>query len=175
MDQGLYDFCSLMQICRYPDASLRSNCLSVEKITPDIRVLIESMMEFMDSQRGLSLSAPQCGVQLRLFVTNTPEYGRLAFVNPKVEILRNGTESIQEECLSLPDMKLPVLRSVSVRVAALDHNGAGVDFVCTGALSFCIQHETDHLNGLLSLDMTDSFHRRLANLGYWESTHPNIH
>lgn len=161
-----------MTLLLYPDRLLRSRSSLVESITPNIRSCLEEMMDRMDEWGGIGLAAPQCGLALRMFVTHLPGQGRMAFVNPKLEDLEEGTSSMTEGCLSLPGAGVDVKRPSAVRLIALDHRGATVDTCYRGLASACVQHENDHLDGVLILDHADPTERRLALQNVWDAEHP---
>ncbi len=130
-------------------------------------------MDRMDEWGGIGLAAPQCGIALRMFVMHLPGQGRKAFVNPIVEDMGEGTARLEEGCLSLPGATIEVSRPASVLVRALDYRGSKVEMVCNGLASACVQHETDHLDGVLILDRAGPIDRRLALLKVWNAEHPH--
>jgi peptide deformylase len=161
-----------MSLLLYPDVRLRTKCKPVEVFTPEIQQSIDEMMDHMDEWGGIGLAAPQCGIALRMFVMHLPGHGRKAFVNPIVEDLRGGTISMEEGCLSLPGATLEIVRPASVIIRALDYRGSKIEVVCHGLASACVQHETDHLDGVLILDRAGPIDRRLALLKVWNAEHP---
>ena len=161
-----------MNILLYPDNWLRTKAKSVESITPWIQTVISEMMDKMDECGGLGLAATQCGIGLRIFVTHIPGQERMVFVNPELEDLKEGIATMTEGCLSLPDALVEVSRPSSVRLRALDFRGCPVDIFCRGIMSACVQHENDHLDGILILDKTDPVEKRLALQNVWAAEHP---
>ena len=162
-----------MNLLLYPDRLLRVRSHNVEVVDSAIRSYLDSMMYKMDECGGIGLAAPQCGLGLRMFVMHIPGHERLAFVNPKLEDLGEGVSTMSEGCLSLPGASVEISRPSSVRIRALDYNGLLVDIRCTGLASICVQHENDHLDGVLILDKADPTDRRLALQKVWEAEHPS--
>ena len=163
-----------MELLTYPSEQLRGPCMAVEKITPWVRKNLDEMMQKMDEWNGIGLAAPQCGVPLNMFVLNIPNFGRHSFINPVVESLGDDSSSIEEGCLSLPDVLVKVIRPSNIRVRALDYNGNMINECYSGLMSTCIQHETDHLSRILIIDKIDSYDRRVAVQNLWDRKNPRI-
>jgi peptide deformylase len=161
-----------MELLTYPNKTLRSPCQLVESVTPQIRADLSLMMEKMDAWDGIGLAAPQCGISLRMFVMHLPGEGRYAFINPEIEILNDDTSSMEEGCLSLPGALILVTRPATVKIKALNYNGKVVNHIYTGIASACVQHETDHLSGILIIDKVESYSRRRALQNVWDHEHP---
>lgn len=120
----------------------------------EIRHLIKNMTETLDSMKAVAigLAAPQIGVNARIFVISPEVYKEhVVFVNPKISKSFKKT-LLEEGCLSLPRIYGSVRRSVSVKVEAFDENGKKFKLRATGLLAHVIQHETDHLDGILFID-----------------------
>jgi len=137
----------------YPDPVLRTRAAPVDRFDDRLRDLVRRMFDVMYEHRGIGLAAPQIGVSSRVFVVNLsgeadrPEEERV-FVNP--EIGRPGGESSEEEgCLSLPEIRLDVARPDRISVAAHDAAGERFELEAEGLFARCIQHEFDHLDGIL--------------------------
>jgi peptide deformylase len=162
-----------MGLLLYPDRLLRLRSEPVEVVTRDIQDFLDTMMDKMDEWGGIGLAAPQCGVNLRIFVMHLPGHKRLAFVNPKIEDLGEGISTMNEGCLSLPGALLEISRPSTIRLRALDYDGLPVDISCRGLASVCAQHENDHLDGILILDRVDPTERRLALQNVWDAEHPH--
>lgn len=130
---------------------LHKKSTAVAEITNEIKQLILDMAETMKKEQGIGLAAPQVGQNIRLVVINT-ENGPLALINPKIlwRSLRKETE--EEGCLSCPQVFVPVSRSKSVFVTALLENGKKRTFKAKGLFARVIQHEIDHLDGILITD-----------------------
>ena len=129
--------------------------------SPEIQRLIDDMFETMNEYAGIGLAAPQVHRELRLFVAGVdePDQGLppVVMINPEIEPLGDGTEEDWEGCLSIPDIRGRVPRATKIRVQALDRHGSPQQFTATGFAARVIQHETDHLDGVLFLDRMSSF------------------
>ncbi len=124
--------------------------------SPEIRRLIADMAETMQDANGIGLAAPQVHVPLRLFVwRNGP--GISALLNPELEELGEETESAWEGCLSIPGLRGCVTRPKRIRFRGLDGNGNPVEGEAEGLAARVIQHETDHLDGVLYTMRMDDF------------------
>ena len=139
----------------YPDPLLRQRCRPVETVDLQVQACIDRMFDLMYDHQGIGLAAPQAGWDARVFVINvsgTDEEPRqqLSFINPVVELIdRDGHDSMEEGCLSLPGIRLDVDRPQRVRVQALDRDGNPFTLEAEDLLGRCIQHENDHLDGIL--------------------------
>lgn len=141
---------------------LRKRSTRVSRITPDIRQLVDDMFETMRAANGVGLAAVQVGVPLRVIVVEVPEDlddpdagTSLALVNPELARASKETEEGVEGCLSVPGWVGNVLRHRQVVVKALDLHGRKVRIRATDYLARILQHEIDHLNGILFIDRTD--------------------
>ena len=153
---------ALAQIRQYPDPVLRMKAPSVEKFDDDLKRLVTRMGELMKDANGVGLAATQVGVLRRVFVF-APEEDKVAvLVNP--EIVRRGDESDTDDegCLSIQGVTMPVERSTSVRIEGLDERGDEVGYDFDGIVARIVQHELDHLDGMLILDRTTPEARREA-------------
>jgi len=134
-----------------------------------IQRLIDDMFETMQEYAGIGLAAPQIHESLRIFVagvreaavvdpmTDEAEMPRIALINPELALVDDLVESDWEGCLSIPDIRGKVPRARKVAVRALNRKGELVEFVAEGLPARVIQHETDHLNGILFFDRMSSF------------------
>ena len=129
--------------------------------SPEIQRLVDDMFETMHEYAGIGLAAPQVHRELRLFVAGVddPDQGLppIVMINPEIEPLGDGTEEDWEGCLSIPDIRGRVPRATKIRVQSLDRHGSPQQFTATGFAARVIQHETDHLDGVLFLDRMSSF------------------
>jgi peptide deformylase len=142
-------------IVKYGDAILHRPATSVAEITPEIQRLIDDMIATMYAAPGVGLAAPQIGVPLRLFVVDV-SLGRRAedlrvVVNPKVES-REGTQLEEEGCLSVPGFEATVLRPSAIVVSGLDRDGHPQVIEGRELMARALQHELDHLDGVLFVD-----------------------
>jgi peptide deformylase len=136
---------------RYGDPILRQKPSPVEAVTPEIRRMIADFVETMHHEIGVGLAAPQVGVPLRLCVMDDGSGHVRALINPTI-IERGGSMTGEEGCLSLPGIFSDVERSAWVRVEAIDEEGRPVSLEYRGFSARVVQHEVDHLNGVLFID-----------------------
>lgn len=148
-------------IILHPDPRLKKPCEAVGDITPELRVLAADMLETMYEAPGIGLAAPQVGVLQRLLVYDVDDDPRV-LVNPVLDGFSDETEEYDEGCLSVPGVTMPVERPVSLRVRGLDEYGEPVDFLAEGFEARVIQHENDHLDGVLIVDRTSRSARAAA-------------
>ncbi len=154
---------ALAQIRSFGDPVLRTKARPIDRFDDALRTEIERMGELMDDAIGVGLAATQVGVLHRLLVYRTQMHGPLAaLINPVIEWSGDETESMQEGCLSLPSVLVDVDRSVHVRVRAQDAHGEHIMIEASGLEARVIQHEVDHLDGVLILDRTSRDQRKEA-------------
>jgi peptide deformylase len=142
----------------WPDPRLRRKCRPIDLDAPGARevvaALVERMFEIMRREEGVGLAAPQVGVDARLFVMNVtgePE-DDCAYINPQLSEPSDRADEYEEGCLSLPDIRTPVLRSDRLRLQAVTPEGEPVDVTAEAFVPRVWQHEVDHLDGVLILD-----------------------
>jgi peptide deformylase len=147
-----------LKLLKYPEPKLRERALSVEQISKDIYSLIDNMLEIMLKEDGVGLAANQIGSLLRIFVLNrTPHDDNptpIAFINPKI-LDQEGTVVEEEGCLSFPGFYLRIKRSAKIRTYAKNLYNEDLIYETDGLLARAIQHEIDHLNGVLFIDRVD--------------------
>lgn len=153
-------------VLQYPDPRLAQTAEPVRDITPDIVELVEDMAETMYARDGIGLAAPQIGVPLRVVVMDVsgPEKREdlRVLINP--ELILSGDEIESEEgCLSVKDYRSAVCRKEQAHVKALDIEGNTVEFDAEELLAICIQHECDHLNGVLFIDHISRLKRTMLD------------
>src|SRR3954471_17135190 len=145
-----------MQIITYPHPTLRRVSKPLRRVDAELRRTIREMFELMYAAKGIGLAANQVDLPLRLFIVNLeakPEEGEeLVFINPVISLPRGGSEESEEGCLSLPGLYGPVIRPKQVRINAYSLDGKEVKIDATGLLARCVQHELDHLDGVLFPD-----------------------
>ena len=148
----------------YGDPILRRKADPVPDVDPAIRELIEAMFDAMYRERGIGLAAPQVGVSQRVFVVDVEgEEGarvKLALVNPRV-VGTSGSMVGEEGCLSIPGIHADVKRHAEVTFEALDADGAAMTVHAEGLLARALQHELDHLDGVLFIDRLSAIRRKL--------------
>ena len=139
----------------YGDPVLRQKAQPVAGVDDTVRELIADMRETMHAYHGVGLAGNQVGVLQRVLVIDIPvdeqTRFRCALVNPEID-RRQGTETGEEGCLSIPGLYEDVKRARSVRVRGLDEHGQPLEFTADGYLARCVQHEVDHLDGILFVD-----------------------
>lgn len=147
----------------YPDRRLRVVAEPVEEVTDEIKALVDDMAETMYAAPGVGLAAPQVGVSKRVFVVDVaPEGGPpqlMTFINPRF-LSRSGEIVWEEGCLSFPSIHVDVDRADHVVVAALDREGKPFEVEAEGLFAVALQHENDHLDGVLLVDHVSYFRRR---------------
>jgi peptide deformylase len=141
-----------------PDPVLSAKAEKIARIDSDLRRLAGDMLETMYDAPGIGLAAPQVGVGLRLVVTDVAdtdegeEKNPLVLVNPELVWTSEETRPYVEGCLSIPEQTAEVIRPDRVRVAYLDLDGKPREIEADGLLATCLQHELDHLDGILFID-----------------------
>ena len=154
---------ALTRIRQWGDPVLRSQTNPVSEFGADLRDQVESMSELMDEAIGCGLAAPQVGSLSRFFIYKlSPEDPAKALVNPLITWRSDETETDYEGCLSLEPIVVEVPRPVQIRVEAVDIDGKPVELEAEGFEARVIQHEYDHLEGVLILDRTELEQRREA-------------
>jgi peptide deformylase len=146
---------AVLSVRKYGDPMLRRRASEVGDITPEIRTLVDDMVETMYDEVGIGLAAPQVGMSLRLIVIADDETRRARpLVNPVI-VARSGERSAEEGCLSIPGIFAQVTRATWVRVEARDLEGQPVTIEGHDLLARVFQHEIDHLDGVLFIDRLD--------------------
>lgn len=138
------------------DPALRQKAKEIKDITPTILRLLDDMVETMDAAQGLGLAAPQVGIPKRIVVIRTGKNNLLELINP-VLICETGEEADVEGCLSFPGIYGQVPRAEDVQVEALNREGKKIKIKGTGLLARALQHEIDHLDGILFVDKVEKF------------------
>jgi peptide deformylase len=145
----------LIPIVKIPDPVLRQIAKPVDEITDGVRQLLDDMAATMYDAPGIGLAAPQINVSQRLVVIDcgkddAPELYKM--VNPEIIALSEEQAVLEEGCLSIPDQTAEVKRPAEVSIRYLDETGTTQTLTADGLLAACIQHEIDHLNGVLFID-----------------------
>ena len=146
---------AVLPVVCYPDVVLRQKAKRVSNIDGSIQRLIDDMVDTMHEVEGVGLAAPQVGVSLRVIVIELPGEETLALVNPQI-VKRSGERSVEEGCLSVPGYRGEIERSLKVTAKGLDRSGKEVRIRGESLLSQAIEHEIDHLNGILYVDHLES-------------------
>jgi peptide deformylase len=158
----------MLEVRLLGDPILRQRAEEVEEIDDDLRQLAEEMFETMYSEEGVGLAAPQVGVSKRLFVMDIREDDAVpqAVVNPVI-VENSGSERGEEGCLCLPGLIGAVERPARVVMEGLDLDGKPLRIEASELLARCIQHEIDHLDGILFIDHLSPIKRRML-LSKWK-------
>jgi len=146
---------AIMPIVRVPEPVLRQKTKKIRKIDASLQKLIDDMIETMHDAPGVGLAANQVGVGLRVCVIHVPGDDVVTLINPEI-VRRSGTRECPEGCLSLPGYQGVVTRSEKVVVKGLNRDGRPVRYHASDLFAEAIEHEVDHLNGILYFDYLKS-------------------
>ena len=156
---------ALKTILTAPDPRLKKKSLPVAAVDADVRQLMDDMLETMYAAPGIGLAAPQVDVLKRVIVLDIDredtKTGPLLMANPEIVEASDEDATYEEGCLSLPEHYSDVARPAKVTVRYLDRDGTQKDLVCEGLLATCVQHEIDHLDGILFVDHISSLKRNM--------------
>lgn len=165
---------AILPILKFPDPSLKEKSAPVERITPEVSGVIDDLLDTMRaSPGGVGISAPQVGVLRRIVAVDVSaskrgsreeNHGLLVLINPEI-LAKGGRQIVREGCMSIPDYTANIERAQWVLVDAVDREGKQVILESVGLEAVAIQHEVDHLDGILFLDRvssikTDLFRRK---------------
>ena len=148
-----------------PDPLLRQISQDVEKVDKEIKTLMDDMLETMYAAPGIGLAAIQVGVPKRIIVidlSKEDEKKPLYFVNPKIIIRSKNKSTYEEGCLSVPGQFAEIDRPNQCHISYLDYNGKKKELKAEGLLATCIQHEMDHLKGILFIDYLSKLKRDMV-------------
>lgn len=134
----------------YGDPVLKRKCKEVEELNSGVKETIDAMCKVMYQNKGIGLAAPQIGISKRIIIADIGE-GLLTFINPKI-IWRQQKDIMSEGCLSLPGVSLDIKRSKELALEGLDNKGERIQYGALGLLARVLQHEIDHLDGILIID-----------------------
>lgn len=154
---------AIRKILYLPDERLRKIAKPIETFDDDLQVLINDMFDTMYDARGVGLAAPQIGISLRLSVIDIigDKTNQMVIINPEI-VSSHGEKEFEEGCLSVPGAYDTVVRAEKVTVKALDRFGKPIEITGEGLLAECLQHEIDHLNGKLFVDLLSPLKRVMA-------------
>ncbi len=156
---------SLKEIIKIPDPVLRTKCDPVETITPELKKLMDDMLETMYDAPGIGLAAPQINIPIRLIVMDAAnkeeeqEPDPIIMINPVILKSSDEVSTYEEGCLSIPEFFAEVERPANVLVSYRDKDGNPQEKNCEGLLGTVVQHEIDHLNGVLFIDYLSKLRR----------------
>lgn len=164
---------SLRELRYLGDPVLRTAAAPVETVDDEVRRLIADMFDTMYAEEGVGLAAPQIGISQRIIVVD-PHDGDVkpfALINPEIVTSSDDVDRAEEGCLSIPGLTEVVERPVAVQVRALDAEGRDVVFDAHGLLARILQHEVDHINGILFIDRVSALKRKML-LNRWQKVKP---
>jgi peptide deformylase len=146
---------AVLPILKHPDPVLRRKAKRVSHVDESLNRLIDDMIETMYEVSGAGLAAPQVGVSLKIAVIGLPDEDVIVLVNPEL-VKKSGERVVIEGCLSVPGYRGEIKRAEKVTVKALDRNGKAFRIKAEELLAEVLEHEIDHLNGVLYLDHLES-------------------
>jgi peptide deformylase len=156
---------ALLPILTAPDPRLKKKSQPVKVVDADIRQLMDDMLETMKAAPGIGLAAPQVGVLKRVIVLEIEREGvstgPLFLANPEIVDVSEEDASYNEGCLSVPEHYADVVRPARVTVRYLDRDNVQRTLACEGLLATCVQHEIDHLDGILFIDKISALKRSM--------------
>jgi peptide deformylase len=155
---------ALKEIITIPDPVLRENCSPIEDITPELKTLMQDMLETMYDAPGVGLAAPQINIPIRLIVMDAAqkeddEKEPIIMINPKILSSSDEFSLYEEGCLSIPEYFAEIERPAIVKVGYRDEEGKEQERECEGLLATVVQHEIDHLDGVLFIDYLSKLRR----------------
>jgi peptide deformylase len=152
------------RVVRYGNATLKLRAREIETIDDSVKELAAEMFEVLERSRGVGLAAPQIGVSLRIIVLSIPQDDdtrwKCVIVNPEL-VAKKGKTAFEEGCLSVPGIYEDIVRSEEVEVKGLDLEGKEITVKGKGLLARALQHELDHLEGVLIVDRLSSTKRHV--------------
>jgi peptide deformylase len=155
---------AIRTILHYPDPRLRNKAQKVEAVTPARETLVEDMAETLYAAPGVGLAATQIGEAVSIFLVDIASEDEPSdlkvFINPEI-VERQGTQTWEEGCLSFPGVSEEIKRAERVKVRALDRAGTPFELEAEGLLAVAIQHELDHLDGVLMIDKVGPLKKRM--------------
>jgi peptide deformylase len=149
-----------MKIIKYPNTILRHKAQRIDEIDNEIKRCADDMIERMYLDEGVGLAAPQVGISKQIFVMDIGQ-GPKIFYNPEIIQKGDEVETVEEGCLSIPGVRIDVTRPSRIIIRGLNEQGEQEEVEAEGILARVIQHEMDHLNGVLIIDHASSLQRTL--------------
>lgn len=163
---------AIRDIVLYPDAPLLQKAEAFDVIGPEVAALAKDMIDTMFAADGVGLAGPQIGIAKRIFVMCEPDGEPRCIVNPEI-LEKSGSELGEEGCLSMPRVYAQVPRATRLKLRGLDETGAEVEFEAAGFAARIIQHEYDHLEGVLFPDRLDIISRE-DKLREWQQVRAEL-
>jgi len=156
---------ALLPIITAPDPILETVSTPVEQVTDEVRQQLDDMLETMYAAPGIGLAAIQVGITKRMLVIDVSREGEdknpLFIINPEITWASDDDSVYEEGCLSLPEQYADVERPAEIKVSYLDRNGEHQELHADGLLATCLQHEMDHLDGILFVDHISALKRNM--------------
>ena len=156
---------TILKLYEYPHPVLKKKTEKVDKVDDEIRKFLDDMLETMYATNGCGLAAPQVGVSKRVVVIDIAHEGEepapIYMVNPEIVWKSEETEICEEGCLSLPSLRAEVERPASVKIKYLDYDGKESELLAEDFLAVAVQHELDHLDGVLYIDHVSRLKRQM--------------
>ncbi|OHE59477.1 MAG: peptide deformylase [Thermodesulfovibrio sp. RBG_19FT_COMBO_42_12] len=163
---------SILEIKKYPEKILKKKTIPIESIDAHTQHLINDMIETMYAAKGLGLAANQIGISERLCVIDVSvreeKSPLIVLINPLI-VEKEGMVEAEEGCLSIPGYMTNIKRAERVHASGLNREGKAVEIECTGLLARALQHEIDHLDGLLIVDRMSPIKREFFKRRYKKS------
>ena len=150
-----------LSLVLHPAPVLKEVAETVDPKDKDVQAVAQSMIKIMREHRGAGLAAPQVGLSWRVFVThdpNDPEHA-LTWINPTLESVGDEVSTEEEGCLSIPEIRGNIRRSVAIRIKGFDENGEPIEIMSDEMIARVWQHENDHLDGVLIIDKMSAMDR----------------
>ncbi len=151
---------AILEIKEYGEPVLREKALPLKEITPEILNLVKDMAETMYADSGVGLAASQVGVSKRIILVDGEEDGLIVLINPMI-VKSEGEVVAEEGCLSIPGIYSQVKRASKVTVKALNENGDPIEITKEALIARALQHEIDHLDGILFVDRIGRMERQM--------------
>jgi len=164
-----------LNVLIYPDDHLKVVCEPVTEVNDDIRKIVDDMFDTMYQEEGIGLAAPQVDILQRIITIDIEgdKQNQLVLINPEI-LASEGETGIEEGCLSIPGFRALVPRKEKVTVKALDRHGKEFTLDADGLLAICIQHEIDHLNGILFVDYLSPLKRQRIKEKFFSYQRHNV-
>ncbi|MBK5200195.1 MAG: peptide deformylase [Spirochaetaceae bacterium] len=161
----------MLDIFTLGEEILTIKCKKVETFDSSLTLLIDAMFDSMDEADGVGLAAPQVGIDMRLFVVDDQKGTRREFINPEIVETSMDNVNMEEGCLSIPNVYHDIERPKSITLQAQDINGKTFKIKAEGLLARSIQHENDHLNGIVFIDHLSEIEREKMVKAYIRKNH----
>ena len=156
----------MLNILTYGESILTEKANEITEFDQSLKRLIEEMHEAMQRDHGIGLAAPQVGIPKRLFIIDIDDEPLRVFINPHIVASSQETTELEEGCLSFPGLYFTVVRPLAVDIEAVDMHGKPFRISADGLLARVIQHEYDHLDGILFVDRVSPSKRKRALTHY---------